>query len=402
MKKIAIVSSCAESCGNAYFTQVLIDSMSEQGYQVDCPGLNLFLTQSSNHIARKKADKHIDDICAQLKTYYGVNIQFEAGLYGTIPYDITRRIKKLVSANPNTSVTLHSPRLISDSATERESIKSLLKLRLIKAFKMYFESFRYNLSIRVNQKVIRFLISKKVNIIVHTERAKEQIGLIYDYHNVSVHPLKIVNSNISTNNNLLSLIKNEYQFNDKDKIIGMFGFINEYKGHTLAIRALSHLPENYKLMLFGRQHPQTIKNNELVNYYINDLQKIIIKEKLEDRVFFMGEYGNEDFVNLAGSVDFVWLPYIENGQDGSGIASIVFDVSKKVLCSSSFAFDEMMRLIPSYANYMRFDIGNYMELASKTRNFIPIKNDKVTTATPLYTLATQAELYIRLSLAKES
>ncbi|XBS68529.1 glycosyltransferase [Acerihabitans sp. KWT182] len=337
MKKIAIVSSCAESCGNAYFTQVLIDSMSAEGYEVECPGLNLFLTQSSNRLARKKADRHIEEICTSLKDFDGVNIQFEAGLYGTLPSDITKRLKKLVNANPNISVTLHSPRLISDSATEREAIKLMLKLRLFKAIKLYFESLRYNISIHLNQKVVRFLIQKKVNIIVHTERAKEQIELLYGYGNVSVHPLKIVDTNIATNCNLITSIKKEYRFNNEDKIVGIFGFINEYKGHTLAIRALSHLPKNYKLMFFGRQHPQTIKNNELVNYYISNLQKVITKEKLEDRVFFMGEYDNEDFVNLASSVDFVWLPYVENGQDGSGIASIVFDVSKKstllfVLC----------------------------------------------------------------------
>ncbi|XBS68528.1 hypothetical protein ABK905_17765 [Acerihabitans sp. KWT182] len=41
-----------------------------------------------------------------------------------------------------------------------------------------------------------------------------------------------------------------------------------------------------------------------------------------------------------------------------------------------------------------------MELASKTQNFMPIKNKKLGTVSSRYTLKTQAELYIRLSLKK--
>ncbi|CRL44000.1 hypothetical protein SGGMMB4_00848 [Sodalis glossinidius str. 'morsitans'] len=71
-----------------------------------------------------------------------------------------------------------------------------------------------------------------------------------------------------------------------------------------------------------------------------------------------------------------------------------------MLCSSSFAFDELFRLLPHYDNYMRFDIGNYMELASKTSNFLPIKSAAVPTSQPAFSTESQAELYIRLSLGK--
>ncbi len=52
MKKIAIVSSFAESCGNAYFTQILVNSMRRMGYHVECLGLNLLLTQSTSRTIR--------------------------------------------------------------------------------------------------------------------------------------------------------------------------------------------------------------------------------------------------------------------------------------------------------------------------------------------------------------
>ncbi|WP_038913178.1 hypothetical protein [Dickeya zeae] len=396
MKKIAIVSSFSDSCGNAYFTKILMESMINSGVQVECMSLNLLLTQSINNSVRKKADKHIDDICRRLKDYDGVNIQFEAGLYGTMPADIIKRVYKLVSANPNTSVTLHSPRLVNDSASQREAIKQVLKLRLKTAVNMYLSELRRNVSTRINVKVIKYLVKNNINVIVHTLRAKEQIEMFFNYTNIHVHPLKIVDDNHQTSPEIFERIKDEYNISEQDKIIGMFGFVNEYKGHSLAIQTLSCLPSNYKLMIFGRQHPQTIKNNEIVNHYIRSLQVDISKNKtVKDRVFFMGEYDNEDFINLAASVDYVWLPYVENGQDGSGIASICMDVSKRVLCSSSFAFDELFRLIPEYNNYARFDIGNYMELASKTLHFMPNKVSRI--SEKKYTLQSQADLYIELS-----
>jgi hypothetical protein len=92
-------------------------------------------------------------------------------------------------------------------------------------------------------------------------------------------------------------------------------------------------------------------------------------------------------------VDVVWLPYYENGQDGSGIASICLELAPRVLCSTSFAFDELFRLI-RYRNCERFDIGNVLELAKKTEILMrretpskPFGDDST------YSLRSQAVMY---------
>ena len=394
MKKIAIVSSYDEGCGNAYFTEILVSSLKNDDTQVECLGLNLKLTQSISSNTRKKADRHIDEMCEKLKDYDGVNIQLESGLYGTLPQDIKRRLKKLIRANKNTSVTLHSPRLISNSSNSRNIIKLFLKLRLLSALRLYFSSRLDDIPIKLNHSLIKMCVNNGINLIVHTERAKSQIKLFFDYDKVLVHPLKIVHENYKEDNNLLNRIKGKYNFGENDVVIGMFGFINEYKGHTLAIEAMSILPSNYKLLFFGRQHPQTLKQNTLVDPYLNKLQTMISKNAaLKDRVFFMGEYDTPSFINLAASVDFCWLPYVENGQDGSGIASICLDVSKKVMLSSSFAFDELLKLESRKTGFNRFDIGNAYELASKTKFDDIVKFNK-SLEFEKYTLKTQAEIYI--------
>ncbi len=107
---MAIVSSYSESCGNAAFTRVLHDSIEyfHNNIEVEVVDLDLTLLQSIVKEARSKADHHIADICARLKTYDLVNIQMEAGLYGTIPGDITRRFMKLITAKLKTLTDIGS------------------------------------------------------------------------------------------------------------------------------------------------------------------------------------------------------------------------------------------------------------------------------------------------------
>lgn len=421
MKKLAIVSSFSESCGNAAFTRVLRDNIIKYGddIEVEVVELNLQLLQSTNSGVRKKADKHIDELCNQLATFDAANIQLEAGLFGTLPKDITNRVEKLIKSNPNISVTFHSPRLkAATNSTIRAGIKDILSLKIKSGLAQILDDIRGNVHVRVNRKMIKAAIENNCRLIVHTKRAASQIKLFFDYDNITVHPLKIIPEDFKPNLSVLNTIKKEIGIKSDDIVLGMFGYISAYKGHLDALNALKIMPDNYKLLIFGRQHPQTLKANGVVDEYLDKLQEEIQaydKKKLrqfnrtskwqgkdakplvllKDRVFFLGELEDEDFMNVAGSVDIAWLPYYENGQDGSGIASICLDACPKVVCSSSFAFDQLFRLV-KYKNTTRFDIGNALEMATRTKQMaarnaakrpFAINND--------YTLQTQSEAYIK-------
>lgn len=398
MKRIAFVSSYDESCGNASFTEVLMESIRMKGYIVDCIKLNLELTNSINSKIRKKADLHIDDICEKLQKYDGVNIQFEAGLYGTLPSDIISRTLKLARANKNTSVTLHSPRLVPSSSNERNHIKSFLTGKIFSAIKEYLLFKKSIIHYEINQKIILELTKLNKKLIVHTMRAKNQIDILYSYSNVIVHPLMFVKEDFQIDYSHINKVKKNLGLSDTDIIIGMFGYISEYKGHTIALEALKYLPNNYKLCIFGRQHPQTIQIGK-IDSYLQKLQNIIdstlikgSKNKLEDRVYFMGEYPTVEFEQLAATSDIVWMPYMEVAQDGSGIASICLDVSTKVICSTAFSFEELFKLI-KYNNVYKFDIGNALELASKTKMALMDSSLTVKRAQD-YSISTQAIAYI--------
>jgi glycosyltransferase involved in cell wall biosynthesis len=395
--RMAIVSSFSDSCGNAAFTTVLRDSIERYSpISVDVAELNLSLTQSMDRRFREAAQHHLKELCKTLRQADGVNIQFEAGLYGTYPGDIVRRLKMLASANKNTSVTLHAPRLVSSSASDaRKGIKKILTLKVGDGMRDLIGSQLRKVGVRINKQVIEFLARRGCRLIVHTERAREQIKAVYRYDNIDVHPLRIIQHPHADQPNLMRKLRHSAGIADSDTVIGMFGYISAYKGHLDALEAIRLLPPNYKLLVFGRQHPQTLKTDGKVDEYLQKLQVKVLEKGINDRVFFMGELGHEDFLAAAASVDVVWLPYYENGQDGSGIASICLELAPRVLCSTSFAFDELFRLI-RYRNCERFDIGNMLELAKKTemlmRRETPSKpyGDEST-----YTLRSQALMYAR-------
>ncbi|TPN83192.1 hypothetical protein FJ987_17210 [Mesorhizobium sp. CU2] len=399
MSTFAIVSSYSESCGNASFTRVLHDSIRHySNASVEVIELDLKLLQSTNKIIREKGHRHISEIASRLKAFDGVNIQFEAGLYGTLPSDIIRRATILMQANPNTTVTLHSPRLMeASSASARAGIRKLVTLQIVDGLREIIGNKLADIHIRINRKVIKNAIKNNLRLIVHTSRAARQIQQFFNYTRVDVHPLKIVPDNFERDGSVLERIRSEISLTESDVLLGMFGYISAYKGHGDALKALSLLPKEYKLLIFGRQHPQTLKVDGKTDAYLQKLIETVLANKsLRGRVFFLGELEDNDFWKVASAVDVAWLPYYENGQDGSGIASICMDACQRVLCSSSFAFDELFKLVP-YDNYMRFDIGNYLEIATKTEMLMrrDLSGHPEKPVTSVYNCQTQAVVYAR-------
>ncbi len=398
MSTLGIVSSYSESCGIASFAKVLHDTIKlYSNNNVEVVKLDLQLLKAVDKKTRRYADNHIQDIYKQLKSFDAVNIQMEVGLYGSLPQDIIKRSKKLIEANPNTSITLHSAQMLATTPVSSLSpLKKLLKLELKKGISEFIREFNKKKHLWVNNEIIKNAIKQNCQIIVHTMRAKKHIYNLYQYDRVDVHPLKFVVENSVLDLTILDRIRFELGLLATDVLIGIFGFISSSKGHLDALSAIKLLPANYKLLIFGRQHPQTIEY-EKANEYLNTLIKAIESDKvLKNRVFFLGELTDNEFLSVAKKIDVAWLPYYENGQEASGIASILLDSCPRVLCSTWFAFDELLKLIP-YKNVMRFCIGNTHELASKTEMLLR----RTTPSLPYggnsrYNMQTQVDTYIKI------
>ena len=415
MKKLAIISSYNESCGNASYTEVLRQGFSKY-YEVDVLPLQIDLLSSNNSNIKKIADKHIDEIAESLKKYDYVNIQFEAGLYGNTKGDICRRVKKLIETSNNLIVTMHRVDL-------PKAMFSLKTLKILFSSKNIVENMRRiknEIYFKQLYKDVIKLIkihSKKYNsnIIVHTKKDKKNIERFFDFNNVYDFPLTFLDEKArlrKRNDSEVEKFKEKYDLEKNDKTIGIFGYISEYKGHETIIKALPYLPDNYKLLIFGSQHPMSILEYCPCDGYLAKLMHIIetIDEKkkeegkekifkdsismkfeenkkensLSGRVRFLGNLNDDDFLDA----------YLEVNQSGSGIASLVLETKIKSLYSNNKAFTELNKYFPD--TFSRFDIGNYIELAGKIRNYKEDYTSKIDECLKIYNLENNIKLHVKI------
>jgi glycosyltransferase involved in cell wall biosynthesis len=391
---LAIVSSYDELCGNASYTRALEKELSKH-FEVTVLSLDVDLLRKEKN---KKANQHIQDLIQKLKKFDCVNIQFEAGLFGSSIFYMRRNFFALAKASKRLVVTMHRYQSSERYPGLLNLGKSILLRRLRSFLNRWGLVFANNRYVPFYHEVIRFCQKRQIPIIVHTKRDRKSIELEFDYDKVFDHPLCFHDQNE------IQTIKQNYTKEnfyrdfklEKDKIyIGLFGFINKYKGHDTAIKALAFLPGHYELLICGAQHPHTIQREEEINPYIKQLLKGIQKLGLGKRVKFYRLSKDEDFIKALMHCDYNILPYLEVTQGGSAIAALTLESNSRSLFSQNFAFFELDKYAPN--SFSMFSIGNYMELANAILSFNPSAyTDNLKAYHERYNIHTSAHLYQKL------
>jgi glycosyltransferase involved in cell wall biosynthesis len=364
--KLAIISSYDELCGNASYTKALADALSEY-YDVSVISLNVELLREGSS---KAVLLHVREICEKVKSFDCVNIQFESGLFGTLPKDAKKTFFPIAESCKNLVITMHryDPKMKYPRA--RVLLKSILKMQLRECLGSLFNTAMANKDSSVYDKVIKFCKKNKTPIIIHTQRHRKSISVGYNYELVFDHPLCFYNqSQIEAMQKQWTREKfcQKYNF-PQDKIyIGIFGFISAYKGYETALKALYHLPSNYHLVIFGNQHPHSIQINEQINPYIGLILKQIHKLKIKSRVQFCRIINDDDLLIALSCCDFNLLPYLEVNQGGSGIAALSLETNSKAIFSQNKAFIELEKYAANA--FKMFAIGNDIELANAILNY---------------------------------
>jgi glycosyltransferase involved in cell wall biosynthesis len=413
-KKIAIVSSYNESCGNASYTHVLKNAFGVYG-PCTVMALDLFLLQKSHPAFSKAGDRHIKDISVKLGEFDYVNIQFEAGLYGANNAQILRRLNMLLQGCRNVVVTLHRvdpPGMFLPTALWR-GIEMLGQGHPIKAWRFITEELFYRRPTeRLYDEVVKLCKRRakgaNVWIAVHTKRERRLVEEIYRFDRVFDFPITFLTEEqrlaVWTETNAANFHR-RHAIPSGAKVIGAFGFISSYKGYETLIEALRLLPDNYHLYLFGGQHPGTVSPNVRLDAYIESLIKLVdqkttevlddlrrrlaiamrrrgdgkeafadgsetigavrtlLQFDLRDRVHFVGELADPQFIEALRACDAVVLPYLEVGQSMSGVIALAIECGANLFCARNKSFSEVARYYGEV--FTSFDIGNYVELAQK-------------------------------------
>ena len=371
MRKLAIISSYDEGCGNASYSHALKLAFSNQ-VETEVLALNLNLLQKRGSFIASAADRHINEMAKRLSSFDFVNIQFEAALYGSSPKDIFRHFVTLANASKNLIVTLHRLDTV-------DAIPNRFKQLISKKYRRKSRQVDYPL---LYKKIIEYCknLSKKKNvwICVHTRREVDYLKSMYLMKNCFDYPIAFLLP--AERERILRMadgkrFRNKHKLPQDAKIIGLFGYFGAYKGFETMFKALQHLPSDYMVCIFGGVHPQGIQQNLKVDQYLNSILKVIGgenqnsgddavgKTNLSDRVRFIGSIDDPNFFEALMCSDAVVLPYLEVGQSMSGIVALATELKARLYCTNNHSFAETFRYYGKVAEV--FDIGNYIELAQK-------------------------------------
>lgn len=395
-KRIAIISNYKEKCGIAQYTDNIIKGYKRHNpdVTVDVLPVNTKIVKSQRRKDKKSKDLHWKDICEKAKGYDAINIQFENGIYGNNNNEILKNLAAIFNSHSNVTVTMHTVMYNNEGEIGIINIAKLLaSLKLKSAIHCLFKTISGNFLDSFMSLISKY---RNIKLIVHTHREKSQLKYLYNFDKIYVHPLSFTDVKERTEPEKRDLLNKEFQLRESDKVIAIYGFISSYKGHMTAIDALKKLPYDYKLLIVGASHPGSIANFNPIDDYLADLLGRIEHLKLSKRVVFAGSVSDEMMMDIMRSVDVSIFPYVEVGQSASGPATMQLELGGRILYSNAHVFTQL----DTFAGHTlrRFDIGNFLELASCIERYMKEKKEKDNEFNKHFSLKSNIEFYTKTLL----
>ncbi len=396
--RLAIVSTRSRLCGIGAYTAALEKQLA-LAFDVTVLELDQYLMRGPHKRLRRRADVAIHEICAELPHFDAVNLQLEHGTLGRDAKDIHRRFSWLVDAAPNLSVTFHTLPTPPTLPTA-EFTHALSRLKLPTAARIVLAHRRGGtLSTGLARVLRRAQRHKPIAAIAHNRPDRRKLHHLYGIETVLDHPLAFLSKGEAVAIRARAVQQGFpalAHLPSETRLIGVFGFLNDYKGLGTAIRALRHLPDEYHLLIFGGIHPNEIATGAPIHPYLATLYddayvdatpyaeisgretKLTVtadrgvaellgphSRDVSARIHFMGAPDDDAFLSGMAGCDVVVLPYIEVGQSSSGPISQAVELGCRVIASRTHAFLGFAEYHPNAVEF--FDIGNYLELAERIR-----------------------------------
>lgn len=272
MNKIKVLhySTHNEDCGigkyQEQFLAAMTDISSEHVY-------NEFFNHSPNVTKTMSHDEFtgvLQQLKEKLKEFDILHIQHELSFYRRDELD--RIVTSAKAMGKKVVMTVHTaPAAQYQEAPRRQGISPRSFLHYIRLTRIAREFNNVHLE-----------PMRKVDLnLVHNTMTKDDLikhGVVADKIKVIQHPVPMAEfAEISTE------IREALSYKDGDVIFATIGFLSRMKGVDKAIRALSYLPDTYKLAVIGGIHPGG--GGEAL---LDELCELIVILDLKDRVYITG------------------------------------------------------------------------------------------------------------------
>jgi len=299
--RILTISSAGEQCGIATYNEALVQGFRTLGSDVE--NFRLF-TASGDMTPQSRLLNHFDSLVPDIKSFDGVVIQHEYGLFGGcysvgFAQKVFHRLLKIIekSGRP-AAIIFHTDPVISS--------------RFLSSKRIYWER-------------IRKIINRNSNMAVYVhgpEAYGRYRGAGIDQKSLRdiIHPFPAVR-------------QHEKRPKDDDVILTIFGFVARYKGHREALEALKLLPERFKLIVAGGRHPGLTAED-------STYEEIVAAQdgELKGRLEVTGWLDDEQVQDVMARSDIVLAPYHENGPSGSGAITWAMCNARPVVASDTRTF----------------------------------------------------------------
>lgn len=287
--KILNFSSHYEDCGIAKYQESYVDEINKT------EGFETTFFEYSPYQTRDMNDDEFSNVIAKLTDVLGsydiFHIQHEFGFYRRD--QLLKLVDTAKAAGTKVAITFHtSPDLII--------IKKPLSGFGPRNIISFIRSYRHNY---ILEKIhIKPLIDADI-VIAHNTYTSEKLqayGVPNEKITLLPHPTYGVTKPKKTH-----YIEKSLKKKDGDIILSTVGYIHRFKGVDKAVKALSYLPDNYKLAILGG-----VKSDSDDQRLYDEIADLVIERDLRDRVFITGVVPDDNDLNsYIRETDISLYPY---------------------------------------------------------------------------------------------
>ncbi len=304
----------------------------------------------------------LDDLLKRVALADVVVLEFEPGLFGRTQGRVWSTVRAILNVSKRVIITYHTA---PSSPAPLQLTRKGIAYRLTHTYRQLVFG-RLLRRVRSHQ--------QKFVHIVQTSREKNRLTLLgVDPTRIHDMPLAFLAKQQKAD---LATVRHRADLDETigtqgRKLLGVFGFLGGIKGTSVALKALSLLPDDYHLLIVGGIHPENVAHGTSVQPALRDIHRQLgspgASSHLINRVHFTGSVNNQRFSELMSACDAVLLPYEEIGQTSSGPASLALDLQRPIYCTRTGAFRELGKYATDAISF--FEIGNHFELVPVHRDY---------------------------------
>jgi glycosyltransferase involved in cell wall biosynthesis len=329
--RVLHLSTWNRPCGIATYCGNLVRSLDGLGIRNDVYPLepHRWRTYTAADVAELE-----DDIVEQSRRYDIVHIQHEHGFFGhAVSYKVAARnygsmLKKLRDAGTPVVTTFHTEPL-GAGENARWTLSPQKLLRNVNRRLAWKHHVSGNFGVGP-------LEAKAIVHTATTRRALIKQGMPAGAVHVVEHgclPQRQAWQNAAAAKEQIGLPAGSV-------MLTMFGFIGRYKGHDVAVRALSKLPERFHLAICGGAHPEADDD------FLDKLLKLVRHLGIEDRVTITGWLSVDAADVYYAATDICLAPYVDPNLSASGAITWALASGKPTIGSKVPAFQNICREQP--------------------------------------------------------